>query len=278
MIKYQYQIVRYIHDLVTSEFINVGIVVYNSDVKFLKSKFISKYSRVTQFFPEANGHYLISSLKQFDKNINKISKEQNELFFDFNSLEEITSSFLPKDDSALICSEVFTALDVNLDSAIDYLYNNLIDKYTHKSNKTSLNDNQVWNNIYKDYFDKYSVTENLKPHKVTTLNDELEFEKSWKNGSWHCYQPISFDLKKEDAIKNKVYKWSGILTEIEKSNEHINIYFLAVNSKKHKDLGEFITDTLTRRANKKVLAKIVMQDEAENFAKQISSDMTEHID
>ncbi|MBK8521464.1 MAG: DUF3037 domain-containing protein [Chitinophagaceae bacterium] len=79
--KYQFQIVRYIHDRITGEFVNVGIIVYMPESRFLKSRFINKFSRISQFFIDVNGHSLLGALKQFDKEINIVSKDYQVMTF-----------------------------------------------------------------------------------------------------------------------------------------------------------------------------------------------------
>lgn len=277
MIKYQYQIVRYIHDRVTSEFVNVGIVIFQRDKKVVASKFVSKYSRISQFFTNFSGHHLISTLKQFEREVERIATTSTELFFEYELITDITNSILPKDDSALECSEVFNAIDINLDVALKDLFNRLVVKYITENDKEIIDDKHVWKNIYKNYFDKFEITKNLKLHSVVTNNDVLEFDKSWKNGIWNCYQPISFDLQRIDSIKNKVYKWSGILSELENSDEKINIYFLTANSRKHKTIKKFVEDTFTNRKNDRINVTLIDEKEAEKFAKSVSKKIREHI-
>ncbi len=57
MIKYQYQILRYVHDQFTGEFGNLGVVMYAPKNRFLKCKVVSKYARLSSFFGEINGQF-----------------------------------------------------------------------------------------------------------------------------------------------------------------------------------------------------------------------------
>jgi len=43
----------------------------------------------------------------------------------------------------------------------------------------------------------------LEKKTIATSKDEVEFEHAWKNGNWHCYQPLSFDLATVDSIQEK---------------------------------------------------------------------------
>ena len=204
MKRFQYQIVRYIPDRVTSEFVNVGVVVYQPETQFLKGRFINKFSRVTQFFNEINGQFLLRSLRQFEHEINVIAKQLGDLFTSYKSLEEITSTILPKDDSSLICSELFSGIDINPKAAFEDLYYRLVDIYNEEEGIEIHDDKFVWKKVYKQYFDKYGITGKLKPFAIKTSHDTIEFDKAWKNGAWNCYQTLSFDLKRSESIKNKV--------------------------------------------------------------------------
>lgn len=277
MRKYQYQIVRYIHDLVTSEFVNVGIVIYQPDIKFVSSKFINKYSRISQFFGEINGQYLISVLKQFSTEINNVNADFNSLFGNnVSSIEDITSKILLKDDSSLVCSEVFYGIDLNEEIALADLFDRLVYKYQIESEKNVVNDNYVWRKVYKTHFDKYGITNKLKPHTVKTSHDHIEFDLAWKNGCWNVYQTLSFDLKNKDSIKRKVYKWSGIINELENTREGLHIYLLTKTPQKDKNINKFINDTLNSKSGKDFIVTLVHENEAEQFAVKVKKEIESH--
>ena len=276
MKRYQYQLVRYIHDRATSEFVNVGIIIFEPETKFLKSRFIGKYGRISQFFSEINGHYLISVLKQFEKRIEAIYERSSDMFFDYKDLSEITNSILLKDDSALECTEIKYGIDVDLDNALNDLFERMVNKYTNDHEEEAHDDKYVWKNVYKKYFDQYEITKELKTHSVKTLNDTIQFDKAWKNGIWHCYQTLSFDLKSTDNIKNKVYKWSGILNALDKSNEELHIHFLTANSLKHKSLQKFIDDTFLQSSSDNLKVSIVKEKDAEEFVINVKNELLEH--
>lgn len=49
----------------------------------------------------------------------------------------------------------------------------------------------------------------LEKKTVATSKDEVEFEHAWKNGKWHCYQPLSFDPATVDSIQERPARWVG---------------------------------------------------------------------
>ena len=276
MKKYQYQILRYMHDQFTGEFVNLGVVVYCPGEKFLKAQVSQKYSRVTSIFPKANGKFILRSAKQFAVALNEYAKHLFDSDLEMLDLSKITKSILPHDDSALMLTKSNSALDISMDSALHDLFLNMVDKYNLDPHAIqSLSDNDVWKKKYKDYFDQYNITKRLSKHKITTEQDSFVFDKSWKNEIWHCYQPISFDLQDADSIKEKVYKWSGKLRELNTSSEKIHLTFLTTMSEAHKNLNDFISKSLDQDSEK-VDVDVVLEQDANQIAQKISKLMAIH--
>ncbi|EHM7982831.1 DUF3037 domain-containing protein [Elizabethkingia anophelis] len=280
MKKFQYQVVRYRHDRVTGEFVNVGIIVYEPASGFVDSQFISKYSRITQFFENVDGNYLIKILKQFKKEFEYHSVSYKGLFSNtYKSINDISGMILPKDDSSLFCSEVFTAIDLDLKIAMSDLFERIVDRYINETDKMVKDDKYVWKNIYKKYFDAYSITDKLTSHIVKTANDRIEFDKTWKNGVWNCFETVSFDLKKDEAIKNKIYRWSGVLNELENANEELHLYFLtALPSNKDTQLTKFIKETFNDEKYKSIKVELITEKDAEKLTKKFKEKIENHED
>ncbi len=57
-------------------------------------------------------------------------------------------------------------------------------------------------------------------------NDRVRFRKAWKNGAWHCLEPLSLDLRKQHKVSEKAHTWLGRLTSIENAEEAFKVYFL----------------------------------------------------
>jgi hypothetical protein len=53
----------------------------------------------------------------------------------------------------------------------------------------------------------------------------VDFEHAWKNGEWHCYQPLSFDLANEENIRDKARRWAGHMLALKDASEPFRPYF-----------------------------------------------------
>lgn len=279
-VKYQYQLIRYKHDRVTGEFVNVGLILYSSKNKFLKCKVVTKYSRISNFFNHsADYSSLHKTLRYIESYVTKKAIELNEFFISDNlpdSITSITNQIIPKDDNALYFSEEQGGVDYSLEGAFNDIFNRLIDYYNIETDREIISDKKVWSKYYKSYFDKHGVSAKLKPHKVKTPTDDVVFDKSWKNGSWHCFQALSLSLKKEDSIKSKLYKWSGILDNLENSTEDLHLYFLTSDFEKHKNLEGFIANNIISHQTKKLQITLVTEKEAEDLAITIQQAIVNH--
>ncbi len=276
---YQYQVLRFLPDRVSGEFVNLGVVVYDQKKKQLIGKFYQKITRVSSFFPTINSRYLASTLKFLQKEFDIIcSKFNNELSFEaFDSIDEITKQVLPKDDSALFFTESKKLLELSVEIAIDDLYDKFVLNYIHEDDREYVTDKEVWNNVYKSHFDKLKITEHFSHHTLKTEMDSWEFEKAWKNGVWNCFETVSFDLVKEDSIREKTYKWWGKVADLQTSKDPVHVYLLSKLPKGYPELTRIIKKKLGKvKPGKNVTVELVSENDAEKIAKRIKKEIEEH--
>ncbi len=274
MSRYQYQVLRYVHDQFTGEFANIGLIVWGITEKKLLIRVTTKYSRLTEFFQIKNGAFLLNSLKNIS---NSVSKIRTEIYLEraaFSNITEITGRILIKDDSALQFAEPVSGVDRDaLENVVAELYERIIDKYYTGYDTSRAIDSDAWRRIYKSKFDKFGLSNHLIKHVIKTANDSIKFDKAWKNGIWHCYQSLTFDLATSSSIKEKVYKWSGIIQELETAKEPMMLALLTISPKENEmGIGSFIKDKLEQSTNV-VTVQVVEESEAENFVTRVQQDM-----
>lgn len=273
-----YQILRYLPDRVSGEFANLGIVAYDPQSKILKSKFINKIGNISSFFPNVNSRFLIKSINTIQHDLELISERFiSEFSFDkFESIDQVTRKVLATDDSALIFSEIKKTLDVDIESTVRDLFARFVNVSSLEEDDEVRRDKEVWAKVYKKHFDEYGISSHLRHHNIKTQNDELEFDKAWKNGAWNCFETVSFNLTRTDAIKNKVYKWVGKLDELNTSEEAKHIYLLSVLPHEHPELKTFIEKMIMDKSSDNTKIDIVSEDQVEVVAERIKLEMDAH--
>lgn len=272
MKQYSYQILRYIPDQVTGEFVNVGMVLFCPETKYLYAQMLEKSGRIKAVFPTVNNRMLMGRLAAFTKAIKNISSDQKSLNL-IKNIEEVTKCILAPDDSALQFSMVETGIDINIKNAFNYLYNRLITKYETPEPTKYLTDSDVWRNEYKTYFKEFEDRKLLVSHKVKTKGKiEINFDYAIKNGKWNYLEPVTFDLSNKSNITDKVFRWMGKLEELGQSDESFNLYLLS-KMPEDDDLAAFIYERLGNRSDESHKIQIIKPEDANKLAKQLMKDV-----
>jgi hypothetical protein len=94
------------------------------------------------------------------------------------------------------------------------------------------------------------------------------FPQAWKNGVWNVYQPLSFDLKQGETIRNKAHRWESLTRFLAQSPEHPKIHLLlgAPSGDQRKDYAK-AKDVL--HASPGVV--LIEEDAAADFARDLES-------
>jgi Protein of unknown function (DUF3037) len=229
-IKYEYQILRYRHDVVSGEFVNIGIAFFDVENRVVRARVVPNQGRIAHFFGTVSSAFLLKTVKLIEYELNQIGKQlESDAFLNpFTTITDLTSTVLPINDNGLFFSDVSKGWHFDHDKAFNATFDRLIGQYTQESSEPRHDDHFVWKKLYKHYFDAQNLTNQFKTHDVKTQSDIIAFEHAAKNGSWHCLQPISFDLKKGSDIKEKIYRWSGIVAELQTAEEPHCIYLLSL--------------------------------------------------
>jgi hypothetical protein len=127
----QYQVLRYLPDRVTGEFVNLGVVAYDPAGTSVSSEFINCADRIICVFPGVEGNYLLEVITQIKQHLVELEETwQTSSNTDRTiSIEFFTGTVLPKDDSSLIFSEVNGTLGLTSRDVAKDLYERIVRRY-----------------------------------------------------------------------------------------------------------------------------------------------------
>lgn len=278
MKSFQYQLLRFLPDRITGEFVNLGVVAYDPDEKRIGVRLIDKTTRLSQVFPNTNSRFIIKTVRFIEEQLKKLDNQlSSELEFEsFVSLEEVTRRVLPKDDSALFFTETTLSLDVSINALVDYLYNRQVNINLTESDREYQSDKDIWSKIYKEYFDQLNISRYLKPVSIKTKFEEVRFEHSWKNGHLNFFETVNFDLQKTESIRNKVFRWAGQIDELKTSKEPSHLYLLALLPKDDISTNNFIKEFLQSKSSSKVTVEVIVPENARRVALDIKNEIDAH--
>lgn len=223
---YTYATLRYVHDPMTGEFVNVGIVLCCPKARFIGARMRKTHGRLSSVFPDLDRQGFRSAMRRLEREFARAaSKASVDSLLSFSEdAASIARKVLPSDASSLQWSPIGTGLARDHLETLDRLYGRLVGQYDTKSDRRRTDDD-VWRPV-REQLEQREIADRFSEKKISGPDDTIEFRHAWKNGVWHCVQPLSFDLADDDGIKDKARRWTGHLAAVSDASEKFKPYFL----------------------------------------------------
>lgn len=227
--QYSYLLVRYVHDILSGERLNVGVVVYSRSARYLGAICRPTYARLARTFPGLRGDAFKSTTRYLQSAVERLSESAS--LWDASernlsdTIMELAARVLPRDDSSFQWSAPGLGVSSDLPKTLEDLYERLVTRYDGQDQQERRSDEDVWRDFKKGLETRH-LLQHLRPKTVLVKDDEIEFRHAWKNGAWHCLEPVSFDLVRGDSIRDKAHKILGELTSVRDAQEPLKIYLL----------------------------------------------------
>lgn len=212
--RYSYTVLRYVHDVMTGEFINVGVVLYVPVGRVLFFKVRSTIGRIKGIFPDLDARAFRSAMGSAQRCISRVAREveTSNLFEEESDALLLAHAAIPKDDSSLQWSPLCVGLTDDPKKALERIYSRQVARYDVKLHPRRT-DEEVWRPV-RDLLAERRVPVDLQEKVVAGSTDQITFPHAWKNGRWHAYAPVSLDLADAEGIKDKVRRWRGHLAAV----------------------------------------------------------------
>jgi hypothetical protein len=274
---YTFSVLRYIHDPVTQEFINIGVAVYSQQAGFLRAICTAHYSRVTQTFTKIDGNRFRQLTRYLQAEINLIGQGlSGELPFEpMRTIDQLLKRVLPPDDSSVQFSNPpGVGLSADLDKTLTELFDRYVERYAVRPGAVRRDDEDVWR-VFREPLEQRRVTAHLAPKRIVASSYDYEFERAWKNRIWHLYEPVSFDMVDAGSILEKANRWVGRATSLNDSSERFKIHMLLGEPQDDRLRGAFekAQNILNKMPGQK---EFVRETEADAFADELAREIGEH--
>jgi Protein of unknown function (DUF3037) len=107
---YTYTVLRYVHDVNTGEFVNVGVVVHAPDARFVGAKLRHTHGRLSAMFPDLDRDAFRSSMRVIERALKSVAADyaKGDLFRVESDAAGIARSVLPAQVSRPILSNFST--------------------------------------------------------------------------------------------------------------------------------------------------------------------------
>jgi hypothetical protein len=272
-VAYSFSVLRYVHDPVSQEFINIGVALFSPEVKYLRAICTTNYGRITNMFEKIEGQRFRQISRAIQEQIRVVGNDYGSAlpFESAPTIDHLLARVLPADDSGIQFSKAGVGLSADLDQTLNELYQRHVEQYAANGESTRRTDEDVWR-VFREPLDKVHVTPRLRPKQIVAPSYEYEFERSWKNEIWHVCEPVSFDMVEAASMLEKANRWVGRATSLMDSSESFRIHML---------LGEPTDDRLMPAfvkaqniLNKMPVQKeFIRESEAQVFAEELAREL-----
>jgi Protein of unknown function (DUF3037) len=273
---FTYTVLRYVHDIATGEFVNMGVALYAPEAKYVSAICNSRYGRLSRMFLEVNGDNLRSLMRYIQARFEEYAAKLNtELALEKpKSVMEIAVSILPRDDSSLQWSEPNGGFTEDPAATLEQLYTRLVEKYEQRAQLPSRNDDEVWR-AYRKELEAKQILARLQPKRIVAKDYDHEFDHAWKNGVWNLFQPVSMDLLDADSILDKANRWLGRAMNLKDSDEKFRLWML-IGEPRIEKLKPAYVKALNILHKMPVRKDFVTEHEAQRFSEQLADEMGKH--
>lgn len=127
---YSYVVLRYFHDMVTGEFVNVGLVALDQRTQQLEFRIKQSASRVKGFFPSLDEDFFVRYLEMIEGGLSVVNKSiSGPNGSGIKDARQVALGVLVEDDSAFQWSPLFTGISADFSKTVDALYESLVAQY-----------------------------------------------------------------------------------------------------------------------------------------------------
>ena len=275
-------VLRYVHDLTTQEFVNVGVVLLCPDLAFVGARFLPSWTRGTTMFPDADAVHLRRIASRVSDTLDGWAERwRSELRLSEppSSASTLVAQLAPSQESGLLLSEAITGVTSDPERTLSELFARYVGKFLARRAADTREDGDIWRGFEARFPTMY--VNSLQPHKVTGPRYAYEFQHAWQNGVWNAAQPLSLDLRESRTILEKACTWVGRIKALEVSPTPFHVAFLVglpgpdkprPVQKAARDGAELLAEQLDG------IAEVFRESESARLAAKIADDIQHRID
>lgn len=272
---YTFTVLRYIHDVATGEFVNVGVVLFCREERFLGAKTRTTYSRLTRLFPDADGESFKRTMAHIERAVWKASNGLTDLFpASGRSAIDFARSVLPHDDGSLQWSPEGGGRTKDLANELQFLFDRFVLRYEKPSALDSRTDEDVWKSFSRA-LESRKILSYLRDKEISSDVERITFKHAWKNNIWHCLEPVSFDLIEGESIHAKALRWVGQMTALSGASERFKLYML-IGEPKHISVQEHYTRALRILQQRMPDSVVFTEAQADELSVLLERQIVEH--
>lgn len=271
---YSFTVLRYVHDIATEEFLNVGVALLAPDQGYVNALCRTTFQRLKNVFPTLDGESFRASMRHVTHEFERFRqhlRDELPLHDTKAGVMGYAHAVLGADDSSLQWSPMGSGITADPERTLEQLYDRFVMAFDKHTALQRRQDDDVWRH-FSHQLQQRQVLKHFVPKTIAVRDDQLEFKHAWKNGVWHCLAPVSFDLASPDSIREKAHRWLGQLTSVAQAPEPFKLYFL-VGRPSQDDLIPAFESALSILGKAPVSREVFSEAEAQVLSDKLAAEV-----
>lgn len=277
--EYSYAVIKYRHDIVADEVLNIGVVMYAPECGQIGLMYDHRYRRLSQSFANFDGDMYRKVLNSLKVSIERLGTSLSGHLFELEARERfvdvssVLRSIWPDQSLSYFSAQVGFGVSDDLEMDLSQLYDRfVVSQVDSRGSSERFDDQQLWDKFKKLLVNTHAVNV-FEP--VSIGPEEVEFSYAYKNEKWHAIEPLSLDYLDGSEMKKRAYEVAGKVASVRTAEDMGSIYVLLGTPKR--------TDPTRHYQNaKKILeaasgsVRVIEEEDSEVFAEQLVAEMREH--
>lgn len=281
MTSYHFAILRYVHDVSTEEFVNIGVVMWIPERFKLLFRVNERSGRLFSFFKNIDKpsyRTMIHNLKRA-ANFEWASDNVTTGYLFEHSADrplEIFHKIVKEDSSCFQWSRLMSGISQDAEKRFEELFGEFVTFHDSPAASIQCRSNtEIWTHV--DHVVKSHRLDRRVEYgvKLETPSYHYSFKMGWNNGIRQVLEPISFALKSPIRILDRANIWSGRLFNLSNIND---FELTAVIAPPENDNMEAFNDGWEILKGARSIRKIITEDELHDYMSEIKKDLSiEHL-
>lgn len=267
---YQFAVLRYVHDVSTQEFVNIGLVLWTPHTGKLSFEVSKHYGRLSKFFQNFDGdgyRQLVGNLTGCIKSVSA-GLDNHELFVaPPRTIEDLLPKLLPYDDSCFQWSHVMSGITEDPERRFNQLFHDFVLRNEPESPRELRDEGTIWRYVFERISSLGLATRVQRNVPIITPRYSYEFKMGWMNGRQQVLEPVSFDLSDSENIKEKANRWVGRLHTLSKNNDFRMT--AVITGPRNPLMGKAFEDGCGILQDSPCIRKLVPESEVDDFINEV---------
>lgn len=229
LMPYTFIVLQYQHSPFAGERLNIGLLLVCEKWGFAQLKIRDSWKRFSDAYPDFDRGAVKSDLKSLSAAATRIANDGFNAPLDTkrrcNTAEGLLLSLFGTPEGSIVWGSQGSGVTSDPEAELEKLHYQLIARFDHVSGHDRRDDDDVFQSL-KSHLNDTQLLEQMTEHVVRSPRGDVRFKRSFKNGIWHCIQPLSFDHTDRDTIDSKAARWAGHLMQAEEAAENFQPYFI----------------------------------------------------